>query len=236
MAKYNVLMSCGHEDTVVLFGKGSERERKIKYFESHGLCKKCYKKKMIEEKKKMIEERKAMGLVFDVFILPYLKYGTGEILASVYFSGDTMGHKEEIKSLGGYKWGEAQLIDACGGDLSLPFRWNKIIPLKELEKEMEKAKSINAKISTSYESFSQMINYQVALKWQKEWDMVEKPEMPDILKDHRWNYKVYGRSGNHIIYLDGKEFSITDEQAKELEAYRLAIEEISMSLQLPFIK
>ena len=28
MAKYTVLMSCGHEDTVELFGKSADRERK----------------------------------------------------------------------------------------------------------------------------------------------------------------------------------------------------------------
>ena len=37
--KYTILMSCGHEDVVDLVGKNSDRERKIEYFKSYGLCK-----------------------------------------------------------------------------------------------------------------------------------------------------------------------------------------------------
>lgn len=48
--KYIILMSCGHQVTVDLVGKNSERERKIKYFETQGLCKECYKKEMQELK------------------------------------------------------------------------------------------------------------------------------------------------------------------------------------------
>ena len=33
MAKYDVTYSCGHSGIVDLVGKGSERERKIKFFE-----------------------------------------------------------------------------------------------------------------------------------------------------------------------------------------------------------
>ncbi len=41
MAKYEVKFSCGHTHTVELFGKMSERERKIKYLEEHGICPEC---------------------------------------------------------------------------------------------------------------------------------------------------------------------------------------------------
>lgn len=49
--KYTILMSCGHEDVVDLVGKNSDRERKIEYFKSYGLCKECYKKQMEEKVK-----------------------------------------------------------------------------------------------------------------------------------------------------------------------------------------
>lgn len=39
--KYTVKMACGHEETVELFGKGAERERKIHWLEENGLCKEC---------------------------------------------------------------------------------------------------------------------------------------------------------------------------------------------------
>ena len=43
MAKYDVVFSCGHEERIELFGKGTERERKIAWFEKYGLCSTCYK-------------------------------------------------------------------------------------------------------------------------------------------------------------------------------------------------
>lgn len=52
--KYEVLMSCGHKETVELLGKHEDRNRKIKYFEESGLCKECYKKAMQEKEKKIL--------------------------------------------------------------------------------------------------------------------------------------------------------------------------------------
>jgi hypothetical protein len=37
-------MGCGHEDTVELFGKAADRERKIEWFKSSGTCKECYRR------------------------------------------------------------------------------------------------------------------------------------------------------------------------------------------------
>ena len=51
MAKYEVNFSCGHTERIELFGKVSERERKIEYFEERGICSECYK----EQKKIEIE-------------------------------------------------------------------------------------------------------------------------------------------------------------------------------------
>ena len=50
--KYEIMMSCGHEDTVELFGKEKERDRKIEYLKIHGLCKECYRKKKKKRRKK----------------------------------------------------------------------------------------------------------------------------------------------------------------------------------------
>ena len=49
MAKYNVKFSCGHEETVDLFGPVKERESKIAYFEKRGLCRECYEKEQYKE-------------------------------------------------------------------------------------------------------------------------------------------------------------------------------------------
>lgn len=50
--KYDVKFACGHTDTVELFGKAADRERKIAFYEKNCLCPDCYKD-MKEEEKKM---------------------------------------------------------------------------------------------------------------------------------------------------------------------------------------
>ena len=49
--KYTVTFSCGHEATVELFGKTSERERRIAWYEKEGICPDCYRKMKEEERK-----------------------------------------------------------------------------------------------------------------------------------------------------------------------------------------
>ena len=47
--KYDVNFSCGHTETVELFGKNADRQRKIAWFEESGLCSKCYAEKKAAE-------------------------------------------------------------------------------------------------------------------------------------------------------------------------------------------
>jgi len=49
MAKYDVTYTCGHTETVELFGKTSERERKIAWMEQNCVCPTCYKEKQQKE-------------------------------------------------------------------------------------------------------------------------------------------------------------------------------------------
>lgn len=42
MAKYTVTYKCGHTGTVELFGKESERRRKIAFYEENYICPECY--------------------------------------------------------------------------------------------------------------------------------------------------------------------------------------------------
>lgn len=49
--KYDVKFSCGHTETKELFGKTSERENSIAYWEKYGICSCCYREqKEIEMK------------------------------------------------------------------------------------------------------------------------------------------------------------------------------------------
>lgn len=42
MAKYEVTYKCGHKGIVELFGKESERQRKIEWYEENCICPECY--------------------------------------------------------------------------------------------------------------------------------------------------------------------------------------------------
>lgn len=233
MAKYTVKMSCGHEETVELFGKGKDRERSIEYFEDHGLCKECYKKKISEEKKEQ-------GLIFNASVLPYIDQDDGSILLTVWFSGDTMQHKDEIKSIGGYYWGESEAASNWYSSSRPELCWHKTIKMDEYDAEAEKAISIGAKKVIADNEFFGMAHFNLAKMLQEEWkakkskmDEIPKPAIPEILKGHKWNQKIYGIKGKYSIYLDGEKTPIDNEEADQIEqylsekeAYQKRIEEI----------
>lgn len=231
MAKYTILMSCGHEDTVELLGKGIDRERKIKYYKSNGLCKECYKKKM-EEKSE------SEGLIFNTTVLPYIDEKDGSILLNVWFSGNTKPYKDDIKNLGGYKWSERESANDMFSYKKPPMCWNKIIKLDDLETEILKATSIGANNIASDSGLFAMAHYQIAINKQKKWQenkdkiaTIKKPTVPEVLKGHKWNQKVYGKSGNYSVYPDGEKVDITDEQAEEIKAYLEAKEEYKKKVE-----
>lgn len=43
MAKYEVKFSCGHVETKELFGKTTERYKRIEYWEKFGICSCCWR-------------------------------------------------------------------------------------------------------------------------------------------------------------------------------------------------
>ena len=59
MAKYDVTFSCGHTETIQLFGKETDRQRKIKWYEEHCVCSSCYKKQQEEARKAAAEKAAA---------------------------------------------------------------------------------------------------------------------------------------------------------------------------------
>ncbi len=217
--KYTIMMGCGHEDVVELFGKGADRKRKIEYFKKSGLCKECYKESMAAA-------TKAAGLVFNASVLPHVDQTDGSIQVSVWFSGDTKPHKDEIKALGGYRWDERESGEDWFELRRPSLCWTKTIKMEALDEEVSKALSIGAKVKEMDSGFSSTINYQLALLAQESWkekkgriDALVKPIAPAVIKGRRWNQKVYGKPGNHSIYPDGEKVCITDEQADELDRY-----------------
>lgn len=163
--KYTILMSCGHEDEINILGKSSEKERKIEYFKSCGLCKKCYKKKMEEE-------TASIPLTFNGTILPDINTKDGSILIYIWFSGNSKPYKDSIKNLG-YRWGERKAASDYFSISRPPLCWGKIIEVEDLEKEIEKAESIGAINSILNDGLHERINYEIALQKRKKW-MEEK--------------------------------------------------------------
>lgn len=225
MAKYTVLMSCGHEDTVELFGKSADRERKIEYFKTNGLCKECYKKQ--------IEEQQAeKGFRFNATVLPDINHNNGEIQLFVWFDGNTKPYKDSIKELGGYRWTECEAAINYFSVTRPEMCWGKAIDLKDLLTETQKAESIGAESAVIEANLFSMAHYRIALEKHNAWienakkiASIPEPEIPEIVTGHKWNQKIYGRAGYYSIYPDGVKTQITDEQAEELSDYLKQLED-----------
>lgn len=225
MAKYTVLMSCGHEDTVELFGKSADRERKIEYFKANGLCKECYKKQMEEQQAEK-------GFKFNATALPDINHNNGEIRLFVWFDGNTKPYKDDIKELGGYRWTECEAAINYFSATRPEMCWGKAIDLKDLLTETQKAESIGAESAVIEANLFSMAHYGIALEKHNEWlrnaktiASIPTPEVPEIVAGHKWNQKIYGKAGYYSIYPDGVKTQITDEQAEELNDYLKQLEE-----------
>ena len=233
MAKYTVRMSCGHEQEVELFGKHSERRKKIDFFENSGLCKECYKKKMQEKQEAEI-------FSFHVSVSTDIDEEDGSILLNVWFEGNTKPYKDDIKSIGGYRWSERQSASDFFSEKMSPLCWSKTIKQSDLDKEIKKAITIGAVTEKllNDDVFFETANYQIAMKKQKKWqetqskiESIEKPDAPIILVGHRWNHVVYGKPGNFSVYLDGKKVSISDQKAEEIKDYLIKNEEYKKKVE-----
>lgn len=51
--KYEIKMSCGHVETVELYGSNKDREYRIRDMEKYGLCKACYEAALLKEASEM---------------------------------------------------------------------------------------------------------------------------------------------------------------------------------------
>lgn len=222
--KYDVIFSCGHKGEVELLGKHADRERKIKFFEESGLCEECYKKKMDKEAEKQ-------KFTLNISILPDIDEEDGEMLLCVWFSGNTKPHKDAIKALGGYRWEERTSAADFYTIQRTPMCWEKVVRKSQLQKEIDKAKSIGVEAFHVEKGIAASAHYKIAVekcnKWldkKKRLDSLVKPAIPELVKNRKWNGKVYGTK-TRSIYLDGEKIEINLEQAEELEKYSIAFDE-----------
>ena len=63
--KYDVRFACGHTEGIQLYGKTAERERKIAYYEQHGMCSRCYAEQREAEKADKAEANRAAAAESD---------------------------------------------------------------------------------------------------------------------------------------------------------------------------
>lgn len=217
LAKYTVKFSCGHFEKIELLGKETERQRKIAYFAENGLCSACYK---LHKQ----AEAQAAGLIFNASILPNIDPTDGSFLLAVWYSGDTISHKDALKSLG-YKWGSI-----CTTETMLSAKrslcWNKIIKANMLSIELEYATSLGATTFRADQKFWNRVDYEMAIRAKKAWEEkfakmqeIKKPEPPAKIQGHKWNQKIYGKTGGYTIYLNGVKTVLTDDEAAEIKTY-----------------
>ena len=217
--KHNVIYSCGHSGEVELFGPSKERERKLKWYQTSGLCPKCY----AEYKNK---ERASQAFQITATVIPDIDQKTGDLLINVWFSGNTLPHKDDIKALGRYQW---DYINTAKSSFSakLPEKgWQCIVKLSDLPAVLEEAYQIGAEKFDAEKGIFASVHYEIARQKRQEWERKQeqiqalpKPEKPARIVGKRWNSKVYGRQGSYCIYLDSEKTEISDEEAKQLQQY-----------------
>lgn len=93
MAKYDVTYACGHTETVDLYGKTSERERKIEWMENNCVCPSCYK---AEQAAKALECAEA-------YDLPELTGSPKQITWAETLRGKVFQELEELEQKAGKK-------------------------------------------------------------------------------------------------------------------------------------
>ncbi|MBO5449823.1 MAG: hypothetical protein J5994_10940 [Ruminococcus sp.] len=205
--KYDITYSCGHTGTVELFGKSDDRHRRLEWLKENALCPECYK-----------EQHKDDPVVVKVTPFGSVK-GTGEPVFLTEICGNTRPHKGAIKNIG-FEWD-----GIC---------WHRKLYMSQLDDFENAVMQIgNVKLDDSYVNIRrEMENLpdeakELLAKFHAEWDEKKKgyvvPEKPALLSSgKRWNGKVYGKSGNFSVYLDGEKVNVSDAEADDLRRYLTA--------------
>jgi hypothetical protein len=91
MAKYDVTYSCGHTETVQLYGSNRERDQKIRWYEKSCLCSKCYAEKQAADRAAELESAKILTAE-----LPTLTGSEKQISWATTIRAKIMAEKENI--------------------------------------------------------------------------------------------------------------------------------------------
>lgn len=94
MAQYSYDYKCGHgRGTVRLYGKESERQRKLAWYADKFVCPDCYKKQMAEEDARAAKTASLHLAIYD------------DVYLSIQVHGQLAANKEALKKIG-YRWGD----------------------------------------------------------------------------------------------------------------------------------
>ena len=220
MAKYNVTMSCGHDDVIELFGPHAERKRKIEWFKDYGLCKKCYKEKCEREKQEREKTRArrleegSLNIKMSLSPAPNTEWKNNiPVYHLTLWGEDTKTIKDDLKFLGyiwtGDEWDKTipftiEGIKSCLDKLSV---FCKNLPDAEVFFS-EYSKNTLEKASKQHQSW---IKYQERVEKAK----ANRLPKPDILVGKRWNGKIY----KNAVYLDGVKVELDANKLEEIKKY-----------------
>lgn len=206
MASYSVTYVCGHTGSVELYGKNTDRQNKLKWYTTV-VCSECYKAQKHAE-----EDARPLTCVIDCE--PF------EQIVVLHFEGGTMPYKEAIQALG-YRWTNDYAIGTFGllATTAPPKRWVKTILINDLDLEREKVKSIGAHIENHISDIDASAFKMILAEKAAKIAAIPKPIVPEVIKGHSFNGKVYGSLFNFSIYLDGERTEITDAEAEEIIKY-----------------
>ena len=145
----------------------------------------------------------------------------------LFFGGDTMPRKDDIKALG-YRWSFADDYITYGYSVQRgEQKWIKVVPQEDAYDEIERAKALGAVIDDSIVD-TEYLAKQAAAKRERvaaaEASGITEPVKPVCYPAGRWNGKVYGTAAyGYRIYVDNAEIRISNDDADALKNYAKAL-------------
>jgi len=213
MAKYNVTYACGCEGTVNLFGKGSERERKLNWLSTVD-CPAC------AAKARMAAAQADETPVTIKVMLPTANVVSDKIIVVAVAEGGTYRRKDDLKALG-FGWGECAIDTGLFNFLTTkrPEKcWHKIIKVDSVEDLEEALKFGEFKCADGFSGVDLELlrrgeehRAEAAAKASREKERKEKIGQSPLQnfansKGKFWNGKLYGKERDKPrIYVDNVE-------------------------------
>lgn len=248
MAQYTYPYLCGHgHGTVRLYGKESDRQRKLAWYADTFVCPECYKKQKAEED---ASAPKTASLHLAVY---------GGVYQSIQVHGQLAANKEALKQLG-YRWDD-ELDGGLLAVLRTPKRalqkWTPVESIDDIKRTAKQWADELAELGYKITAVPTLIDQQGARAYfdyaakkaaeeQQEKEAAEKaeaekqekirrldpkPNPPEWYKQLReskkyWNGKFYGNDKRGWrVYLDGNETKVSTEDKERYERWRDELKE-----------